>query len=345
MDKEKVNESSEERLSAREIRECRSALNREFAPRPDVGEEWRKLNRRLGREAGSRRALRHRTFAIASFAGVAAAVAVIFLVTVGRSVSEPSPNYVFRADEGNGAVTLAGESEPPTAVEEPSMAFDCPKPAVKKAPRMLTLVTPRGKDYHVTLADGTSVWMNADSKLTFPERFAGKRRTVTLEGEAYFEVAPDAKRPFVVKSDFFSVTVLGTVFNMRAYSPSEADVVLVEGSVAVEDNRSGETLSISPGEMAAWSADAPLAVSEVDTYPYTQWREGFFYFENRTLFEIMQELGRWYNVNVAFENPERMEERLHFVADRRRDIGEAVKNLSRLGVAEITYRDHTVLIK
>ena len=186
--------------------------------------------------------------------------------------------------------------------------------------------------------------MNADSRLEFPKQFTGSQRRVKLKGEAYFQVAKNASKPFIVETDFFNTTVLGTTFNLKAYSAKDANIVLVEGSVRV--NAKGHEITLKPGQQAILNSQSSiLNIKEVDTYPYTQWREGFFYFENQTLFEIMQELGRWYNVNIAFDDPQKMDLRPHFVCKRSQSLGEAIKNMNELGVVEIEYTGDAVIIK
>ena len=97
--------------------------------------------------------------------------------------------------------------------------------------------------------------------------------------------------------------------------------------------------------MACWKSNKSFTVTEVDTYSYIQRRNGFFYFDNQSLFEIMQELGRWYNVNIMFDDPQKMNVRLHFVANRKNKLQEAIKNLNELGVIHIEQEHGTVIIR
>ena len=205
----------------------------------------------------------------------------------------------------------------------------------------MALSIPRGHDYHLTLADGTQVWLNAESRLEFPDRFNGNTREVRLEGEAYFEVKRDAKRPFIVHTDYLTTRVLGTAFNVRARSRRDASVTLVSGRVQVGAGDLAKVLS--PGEQAALSG-SQLAVKSVDTYPIIQWKEGFFYFDNQSLFFIMQELARWYGVNVSFDDTSKMQVRLHFVVERSKSLREAIANLNALGVVHAEIEGNMVII-
>ena len=216
------------------------------------------------------------------------------------------------------------------------------KPAERAASsRMLALTTPRGKDYHLTMADGTQVWLNADSRLEFPEAFGSDKREVKLKGEAYFEVAKDTQRPFVVHTDFITTQVLGTAFNVKAYSMRDAAVTLVEGVVRVKAG--SESRQLVPGQQAAIK-QAHLRVAQVDTYPYIQWKEGFLYYDNATLFTIMQDLARWYNVNVSFDDTSKMQLRLHFVVERSKSLDEAISSLNSLGEVHVQREGNVIVI-
>jgi ferric-dicitrate binding protein FerR (iron transport regulator) len=188
--------------------------------------------------------------------------------------------------------------------------------------------------------------MNADSQLEFPEHFSGARRTVRLTGEAYFEVAKDRKHPFVVESPYFTTTVLGTTFNVRAYSPSDASVALVEGRVSVKPNAGGRALVMNPGQLASMKAGQKgLSLTTVDTYSYTQRKDGFFYFPDDTMREIMVELGRWYNKTVVFEEAGDMDMRLHFVAERSQSLPQIINSLSEMDGVDIVLGSNEIVVK
>ena len=159
---------------------------------------------------------------------------------------------------------------------------------------------PRGTDYQLVLSDGSKVWVNARSCLTYPVSF-GDVREVTLEGEAYFEVARDEDRPFVVRTENLTVKVLGTEFNVNARSSEKVQTVLVKGRVEAE-TAGKQKVILYPGELAE-SGRSQIRVSKVNVRKYTAWREGMFYFEEATLEEILQELCDWYYVQVVFTNP------------------------------------------
>lgn len=166
------------------------------------------------------------------------------------------------------------------------------------------LVIPRGGENTVVLADGTTVHLNAGSKLTYPVRFAGKRRTVVLQGEAYFEVTKDENRPFVVQTHLGEVTVLGTEFNINAYADANVCyTTLVRGKVSFSASDSGESVTLLPGEQAVATA-GNVEKRAVDLDEYVGWVDGIYTFNNRTLGEIMQTFERWYDIQVYYETPD-----------------------------------------
>lgn len=168
------------------------------------------------------------------------------------------------------------------------------------------IIVPRGGEYNLVLADGTSVVINADSKLSIPDRFVGKERRVRLEGEALFHVVKDAEHPFVVEMEGGDVTVLGTVFNVSAYSEEVCiQTTLVEGSVAFRGKGMKEVRVIVPGEQVTYDVQTnSVEVEKVDTGIYTAWAEGKWIIEGKRLEDIMKQLARWYDVSVFYQNPE-----------------------------------------
>lgn len=164
------------------------------------------------------------------------------------------------------------------------------------------LIIPRGGENTVILTDGTTVYLNAGSKLTYPVRFAGKRRIVALEGEAYFDVAQDESHPFVVQTHLGEVTVLGTAFNVNAYTDaSVCYTTLVHGKVQFSTPNVG-TVTLQPGEQAVVSANG-AEKRTVDLDEYIGWVNGMYNFKNRSLGEIMETFERWYDIQVYYETP------------------------------------------
>jgi transmembrane sensor len=165
------------------------------------------------------------------------------------------------------------------------------------------LTTPRGGQFQVVLPDGTKVWLNAASSLSYPTAFTGRERLVEVSGEAYFEVAKDAHKPFRVKisKQESYIDVLGTHFNINAY-PDEAVIrsTLLEGRIRFS---AAQAVVLLPGQQAVLAAgtQTPQVVNGVDTSAVMAWRSGLFNFEGQHLREVMRQLARWYNIEVVYD--------------------------------------------
>lgn len=163
-------------------------------------------------------------------------------------------------------------------------------------PQRHLLQIPRGAEYMLVLSDGTKVWLNAETELSYPSFFSGESRKVHLKGEAYFEVTSDASMPFIVETDRMQVNVLGTSFNVSAYPGEVQHTTLVEGKVrALSD---GTSVELMPGEQALLT-DSGITVQTVDVNNYVGWKEKRFVFKNRPIEEVVRELERWYDVHFV----------------------------------------------
>ena len=161
-----------------------------------------------------------------------------------------------------------------------------------------SIYIPRGGEYKLTLIDGTKVHLNSDSKLTFPSRFTGNSRDVELTGEAYFEVAHDEGKPFIVHIGNVSVKQYGTRFNINAYTGKSKTITLVEGSIGVTSGNN--ECRLTPGRQACVSGDE-MKVCNADVDAVMGWTEGMFKFDGESLSEIASTLSRWYNVDVCVD--------------------------------------------
>lgn len=180
------------------------------------------------------------------------------------------------------------------------------------------IAIPRGGEFHLTMADGTQVWLNADTRLKYPVNFNGKTREVFLQGEAYFEVAPNAEQPFLVNTTRGCIQVLGTAFNVRDYA-EEKKVVTVLESGKVRYTTAGkqqESRELRPGFLLEDAEGQHLHARQVNTRLYTEWRNGKYIFENASVEEIMSTLQRWYNIDVIYAD-EKVKQ-LHFTGDLER---------------------------
>lgn len=163
-----------------------------------------------------------------------------------------------------------------------------------------TLTTPRGGQYQVVLPDGSKVWLNASSSLHFPTAFVGKNREVELTGEAYFEVAKNKEKPFHVNVKGMQVEVLGTHFNVNAYSDENSiKTSLLEGSVRIKDG--SESGLLKPGQQGVIRSDSKnIEIKNVDMDEVIAWKNGLFQFDGANITAIMREIGRWYDVDIVY---------------------------------------------
>ena len=176
-----------------------------------------------------------------------------------------------------------------------------------------TLRTPRGGQYQLVLPDGSKVWLNAASSITYPTAFPGKERKITIDGEAYLEVVHNAAKPFKVEANGSEVEVLGTHFNVHAYNDEPVEkITLIEGRVKVGKrsraqsgaNGKQESVILKPGEQTSVSQTSqPSQPIPVQTEEVLAWKNGLFNFANADIESIMKQIERWYDVEVVYEGP------------------------------------------
>ncbi|EFK36074.1 sigma factor regulatory protein, FecR/PupR family [Chryseobacterium gleum ATCC 35910] len=165
-----------------------------------------------------------------------------------------------------------------------------------------TLTTPRKGQYKAILPDGTTVWLNAESKLKYPTKFAGAERLVELEGEGYFEVAHNASRPFIVESKGQRVKVLGTKFNINSYTNEEyTRTTLISGSVELRNLQNELMVRLKPGEQGRFVLGG-IDVKKVDPETFIGWTDNEFQFNGAQLVEVLRQLERWYDIDVDYQN-------------------------------------------
>ena len=298
-----------------------------------------------------------------SVAGVAATIIIILVLRMMSFSPESDIESikVFQADHVPQQVTLqvAGEEkvEPlKKAVQSSTVKLSPQKIAYNtiqtenkkirnKKVQIHRLSIPRGETFKVVLSDGTEVLLNSDSRLSYPTVFKGKERVVSLEGEAYFNVTKNTEHPFIVKSGNVQVRVLGTEFNMCSYTPDNVRVTLIEGKVAVSDTCSLQTVEMKPGQSAQLVSDGTFAVDEVDTETFLYWKEGFFYFDDVALVDMMKEIGKWYNIDIEFRNSEIMNLRMHFLANRQQKVSDLIELLNRMERIHVYLEGESLIIE
>lgn len=168
--------------------------------------------------------------------------------------------------------------------------------------RYHTIRIPRGGEFQLTLSDGTKVWLNAETILKYPVSFSNTMREVFVEGEAFFEVAKDVDRPFVVQTRDMKVNVYGTSFNIKAY-PDEKNLTttLVSGKISLTQSIDDEEYLLLPNEQAIVT-NLGIIIEKVNVDQFIAWKNGRILFEENTMEEIFNELSRWYNIEIAYAN-------------------------------------------
>ena len=205
-----------------------------------------------------------------------------------------------------------------------------------------TLSVPRGGEYQLILSDGTKVWVNAESSLRYPETF-GEKRELILTGEAYFEVAKDSTRPFIVYVGDNAIEVLGTHFNVVSYKKDEVYTTLAEGMVKVSHN--GQSVILNPDEQAIIEPKmSGIKVREVDASLYVSWINGRYEFRDTELENIAAQLSRWYDVDIRFAAEELKHKRLAGVIYRDEELGFTIKVVERVANVRFIRENNTIYI-
>ncbi len=209
-----------------------------------------------------------------------------------------------------------------------------------------TMEVPRNGEHSLVLSDGTKIWLNSESKLRYPVSFIGNTREVYLEGEAYFEVAHNAQKKFIVHTEKSIVEVKGTSFNMQAYKGETNITTLVEGSVDIRhkyDERS--TVSLKPGDQAkVISVNHKIRVNKVETLYYTSWKDGYFAYKETSLENILKQLSRWYDFNYKYDTDDVMNEVFTARLKRYNSVGEIFYILEQTGKVRFRSEGNKVVV-
>lgn len=223
---------------------------------------------------------------------------------------------VFLDSVGSGALAVQGNVK---LVKLPNgeIAYQNTSGEISREMKYNTLSNPRGsKVINMVLADGSKVWLNAGSALTYPVAFIGNERKVSISGEAYFEITHDASKPFTVSKGSVDIRVLGTHFNVNAFEDDGQDVeiTLLEGLVKI--NNGNATGLLKPGQQAKVDTEVKV-LSDVDIDAVMAWKNGYFNFDHSSLHNVLNQVSRWYDVNVVYKGNNQPRE---FVGEIQRDL-------------------------
>lgn len=325
------------------------ALMRDSNLAPDADAEWQKLSARMSKHSTPLREqepsdrqifISRRWWTVVAAASVAAIVVVMLFV---NDYFQVDSSAIYQAKSEPTDIIIIDEQNNEHVVKGNDLAV-----AQRQKVGNHTVVVPAGKDMKITLSDGTQVWLNENSRLTYPTVFRGKDRCVTLQGEAYFQVTHDDHHPFIVKAGGMQTRVLGTEFNVNTSDASHPHVTLVEGSVevsAIANNMVKGQKVISPGEDATVDAHGDIKVEHVDTNDMVCWKDGIQLFDNASLREILIQLGSWYNVSVVCHDDAALNAHLRYMYDRRQGLEEAVKMLNDISNRKIKIDKNAILIE
>jgi hypothetical protein len=213
-----------------------------------------------------------------------------------------------------------------------------------------TIQTPKGGKFQVRLPDGSKVWLNSASTLSYPTAFTGSERKVKLKGEAYFEIASNKKIPFRVESDGQIVEVLGTHFNINSYDDEDfTKTTLLEGSVKVilhsKSDVLGKTRMLKPGEQSLTnSSQSGIRIENADTEKAVAWKNGYFKFKNTPIQQIMREVERWYDVELVYEGTMPTDEFTGFISNEV-NISGVLKILEQSGGVKFSVKGKKIKVK
>jgi transmembrane sensor len=214
------------------------------------------------------------------------------------------------------------------------------------APKRYTSITaPNGQISNITLFDGTNVWLNAGSSLKYSDTFNQNDREIFLDGEALFSVEKNEKIPFIVHAGDAQVKVYGTEFNVKAYSnETKIETVLIEGKVQFAAH--GKNVMMEPGEQLVLSkATGELVKQQVNPDEFTSWKGGKIYFNNETLFNLTQQLERWYEVKFSFDHENMKSYRFSGVINKERSLDYTLRIIQEINKIKFEFKDEQIMIK
>jgi transmembrane sensor len=252
---------------------------------------------------------------------------------------------------GNGKAVALSEAKTGLVVEAARLKYNdgtavgVGEPKIDNATQ--TIVTPRGGTYQITLSDGTKVWLNAESSLTYSADLTkDDERRVKLVGEGYFEVAKDKNHPFIVESKGQEVKVLGTHFNINSYADEGVvKTTLLEGSVKVTSFRMSGTVILSPNQQASVTNSSNINVTEVNAENVIAWKNGLFMFNDEPLVEVMQKISRWYGVKVTISDPELYQKTVYGTIDRYSNVSKVLSMLEKTKEMQFEIVGNTINVK
>ncbi|WP_312186643.1 FecR family protein [Sphingobacterium sp.] len=286
---------------------------------------------------------------------VGAAIWILMRLDAERSIIKPGSQIALLRLANGKEIQLSERHESIVLGEELMYSDGASIEGVDKHEAIhqdMVVTVPRGGTYHIILGDGTKIWLNSDSRLTYKIRRRDQPRELDLQGEAYFEVAHQyvvknntkVKLPFLVHTQAQTVQVLGTSFNISAYGGEATRTTLVEGKVGINLAGQVELHQLKPNQQAIVSGNK-IALIPVDPTNYVSWKDGTFSFSDEDLAHILNQIGRWYKVNVNYEDDSLRKLKFEGVLPRNEDLNFVLNALETTGEVKFTVDGNTVYVK
>lgn len=347
--REWINENPEhQKLAKRILNEETYEKNTQLIKSFSSQKAWDRIYSRLGGEKASgflswRKSLKYAALILLL---IIPASYLIYNWVAGETISDITPGTLggeLILSDGK-SFNLSDNNLPENAVrafviDSKGINYQIPanKPQVKEIPN--TLRTLQGMECLITLSDGTRVHLNAETRLTYPVCFSSKERIVQIEGEAYFDVAPDKEHPFIVKTSHTSVRVTGTSFNVRAYADEDTEsTTLISGTVRI--NSGNEEFELVPNQHYTYNKNTGTnTVANVNTDLYTSWESGSFIFLNVPLENVMSYLSKWYGFQYSFEDEAAKQVRIGAYLNRYANMNPIIDMITELNLVNIKQRE------
>jgi transmembrane sensor len=285
-----------------------------FAQNQDEFEKsWQRFLKTIRTNKGTVRTGRLLFFRIAASVALVAGLTSMLVWIIPKNKDEKV--QISETDSGNSYIITPGGqkvilSKDQTEIRYDSLAaghqgFKSANGPIQGDPPMLELVVPRSRRITLVLSDGSTVWLNSESRLRYPEYFSGSTRTVGLEGEAYFDVKKSEGKSFIVTTREISIKVLGTTFNVSAYADEgQISTTLVQGSIEMRENGSDNVRLLEPSQRAIYNIENnTIQVDTTDTELYTSWIHGYLKFSSESLEQVIQKLVRSYGISMEIADP------------------------------------------
>ncbi len=320
----------------------------------DVEERLQQFHERMNKEIPMKKSfLSARIYKVMLAAAVFVGLLMVLNIWKGKDQSiekQLAENIVFTADDMQDGISLTNEKGEqialsPNTKQNSAITLDDFRNifADKKNIESVTLNVPYGKSAAVTLPDGSTAYLHPGSKVIFPTAFVGKERVVMLEGRAYFKVAKDAEHPFIVMAGDAQTTVLGTEFDINTNS---GEITLINGSIKVDIDNLNKSIVLTPHQQVKYDVkSSAFDVAQVDIVPYEYWRDGYLYFDNVELKEIMEAIGKNFNMTVEFRNQDALHYKMRFIAERNNGVQAAVDMMNMMKKANVSIRGNKIIVE